>query len=219
MNEINSKLQFDELKNNLDTNGYLYKVFDNFSNAMSFSHNFASYLGKNYTAYILESKGDENILPHHTEMLYVEDIPQYFALVMNKQARVGGELSIIDSRKLYEKIKLEFSNNPNMYIGITSKQRGGFIKRQLLPEDDNLPMVCYSETESVTFLGVTTEESENVKNKIKNLINESSLCILKQENNSVLFVNNFKTLHGRMPFIGERMLLRIRVNDPSWKGN
>ncbi|MCA9356710.1 TauD/TfdA family dioxygenase [Candidatus Nomurabacteria bacterium] len=171
-------------------------------------------LGDSVGYHYLKSSGSNEHLVAHSEGISNQDgIIPYFALCCIKPAESGGETRLFDGRIAAQKV----INN--------SKLEGVKIEYSALayPELKVIyPLVVND------FDGVLRYRSKVITNKVicsgeiseeemyklvDQILEESIIVSHNWQRGDILFVNNMITLHDRLPFIGKRVLIRVRYND------
>lgn len=171
-------------------------------------------LGDNFGYHTLDATDSDEILAVHSEGISNEGgVIPYFALGCIKPADSGGETRLFDGRTAAKNISgieglssvvIEYSAlaNPNAKTRypLVISEYGGTVRYR-----------SKVETNLVLSSGSFSE------NEMYQCVDESILksMIVRHSWNAgdLLFVNNLFTLHDRLPFRGNRRMLRVRYND------
>jgi len=171
-------------------------------------------LGENFGYHILDATDKDDTLVLHTEGISNDGgVIPYFALGCIKPSLSGGETRLFDGRLAAEAIDstpeltdvvIEYSALANLRARV----------RYPLVVSESDRVVRYRskvETNFVINPGFLTEDQ--MYYKVDTVIKDCMIISHRWDAGDLLFVNNLITLHDRLPFTGNRRILRVRYND------
>lgn len=171
-------------------------------------------LGNGFGYHTLDATDSNETMALHTEGISNDGaVIPYFALGCIKPSISGGETRIFDGRKAAAIIDTipELTDVIIEYSALANPQARA---RYPLVVGESERVVRYRskcETNTITNPGPLSEAE--VYQSVDEIIRS---CLVVSHNWSagdLLFVNNLITLHDRLPFVGHRIMLRVRYND------
>lgn len=164
--------------------------------------------------HILDATDSKETLAIHTECISnKEGIASYFALVCIKSSISGGETRLFDGRIAAKKID-SFPELSDVVIEYSALANPNARVQYPLVIPEHGRTVRYRskvETNFVLNSGVLPEDE--MYRLVDEIIHKSLIVSHKWNPGDLLFVNNLFTLHDRLPFIGNRRMLRVRYDD------
>ena len=184
--------------------------FNSVEEAMECCHLISLTLGTKYTMFTISNK-DGVELPAHTEMIYSQNLINYFMILMLSPCDKGGDFVIYDARSAANKLLSILPEIKDTTIKIKSKSRSYSLIRNLIDISGSL---VFSDTESLSFdKNSTSFSDEQLTSLIKNILAESVLANLNLKRNQLVIVDNLFTLHSRKSYTGSRLAIRYRIDD------
>ncbi len=171
-------------------------------------------LGENFGYHNLENTDSNDILALHTEGISNEGgIIPYFALGCIQPSSSGGETRLFDGRIAAAMIDTipELTDVVVEYSALANPQTK---VRYPIVVSENGRVVRYRSKVETNLVINSGNLSENEMYHLVDTIVHNSLILNHQWSaGDLLFVNNLVTLHERLPFVGNRRMLRVRYND------
>ncbi len=156
----------------------------------------------------------EETLAIHTECISNEDgIVPFFALGCIKPSVSGGETRIFDGR-MAAKIIDDIPALSDVIIEYSALANPSARISYLLVVPEHGRTVRYRSKVETNFVLNSGDLSEDeMYNLVDDVIHKSLIVSHAWNSGDLLFVNNLFTLHDRLPFMGNRKMLRVRYND------
>jgi len=181
-----------------------------------------SYFSSWATYLVLKGENASEFLETHNECIYSKSgVISYFALGCIQPSLNGGETRIFDARKAAKLIEDEYPELINVKICYKSGSYPHESAEYTLvfkdPEYDKV-LRYRAKTKSNFIKEIPAGYSEDDIYKIVDEI--LSKCLIfthKWNKGDILFINNKITLHDRTPYVGSRIMLRVRFDDPNIK--
>lgn len=171
-------------------------------------------LGESISYHTIDITDSNETLAIHTECISNEDgIVPYFALGCIKPSIKGGETRIFDGRmaaKMIDNIP-ELSDVMIEYSALANPSAK--IIYPLVTPKHGRTVRYRSKVETNFVLSSGGLHEDKMYNVVDEIIHKSLILSHKWNSGDLLFVNNLFTLHDRLPFVGNRKMLRIRYND------
>ena len=178
-----------------------------------------SFLGKQIGFHKISKIGEESAyLDVHTEGIYRgEGIFPYFALGCVKPADVGGNTRVYDAREsaadlikrkpAFQGVRIRYRSGAHPLEG----QEHAIVEvdseyGQVLRFRSGLKLKDYSELPKEV-------DPEDVERTVLDVLSDNMVLDHQWERGDILFVNNRVTLHDRTPYIGLRIMMRVRYSD------
>ncbi len=172
-------------------------------------------LGASIGHHIIAGNGDNYSLPIHTEGIYYPDgLLHYFVLGCVQPATQGGETRIFDARKAAILLNERYPDLVEVSVDYTAKAHPDQHAHHNLVEintSNEKVLVYRSRVETNTILNYTNESK--LYTAVDSILEECVLVTHSWEVGDLLFVDNSRTLHDRLPYSGDRKMLRVRFDD------
>jgi hypothetical protein len=176
-----------------------------------------------WAAYLtLKGENAPEPLEVHNECIYSKSgVISYFALGCLRPSLNGGEIRIFDARKaakIIEKERQELTKVRICYKSNAYPNEGA--EYLLVFEDPEYGKVLRyrAKTKSNFIKEIPKGYSEDDIYQIVNeILSKCLVFVHKWNKGDILFINNRITLHDRMPYVGSRIMLRVRFDDPNNK--
>lgn len=169
---------------------------------------------KSIAYHMLDNNDSKEPLAVHTEGIsHASGIVPYFALGCINSPISGGETRIFDGRKAAKMIDEvpELEGVEIEYFALANPDSR--IRHPLIVSDYGRTVRYRSRVESNLVINSGTFSEKEMYECVDDIILKSLLVSHTLEVGDLLFVNNLFTLHDRLPFSGNRQMLRIRYND------
>lgn len=162
----------------------------------------------------LRSTGSGVKLGAHVEGIFnPSGVFPYFALACVIPARVGGETRIFDARSAAQKI-MENSALSSVLIQYSSLAYPDQKKSYRLVERADVDVLRYRQrADTNSILENKGMSEDDIYDEIDQVLESCVVLSHRWKEGDILIVNNKITLHDRLPFSGEREMLRVRWND------
>ncbi len=166
-------------------------------------------------AYVtLEGCGDDKPLAIHSESVYATaGITPYFALGCVVPAETGGETSVYNGKQACAIIERDHPEIACTEIEYFSRA---------YPRENAVHPLC--NRSSLRYRGQVPEnyirhqgrgiQDADLYKTVDTILERSLLVRHRWQRGDILLINNKITLHGRMPYKGRRVLVRVRFDDP-----
>ncbi|MFZ1075202.1 MAG: TauD/TfdA family dioxygenase [Minisyncoccia bacterium] len=162
----------------------------------------------------LQARRDKDSLAIHTEGIYARaGITPYFALGCVKPSETGGMTNVYDARKAACLIRSDYPEIVDVDIEYSSASYVG--EKAIHP-------LC--EREYLRYRGLTFGNrilqlprgytEDDLYGAVEHSLKKCLIASHTWERGDILLVDNKLTLHGRMPYEGERIMVRVRFDDP-----
>jgi|GEM_PF-2742114 len=171
-------------------------------------------LGESFGYHTLDATNSEEILAVHTEGISNESgIVPYFALGCIKPADSGGETRLFDGRLAAIEIDnvTELSNVVIEYSALANPSTR--VHYPLVIPEYGRTLRYRSNVETNLVLSSGGFPENEMYQKVDEIVRNSLIVSHYWNAGELLFVNNLFTLHDRLPFQGNRRMLRVRYND------
>ena len=203
-----------KIKKELEKNKYIIISFTDTEHCIYQMHNICLLLGSKYTMFTM-SGNDGKELETHTEMAYIKNNIQYFAIAVIDDKYIGGEFVLYDSKMATSLLTKRIKNIKSVEINIKSKNRQPSIKTKLIQNNGTL-IFCNIKNIRIekNKTGLTDKK---LINEISKSITDSKILEVKVNKNEAIIVDNKQTLHSRKAFKGNRLSIRYRIDDPTLK--
>ena len=166
-------------------------------------------------AYVtLRAKDDEGFLAKHTESIYARaGIAPYFLLGCVTPAKEGGHTRIFDGRRAASIIRNKYpalEASEIEYSSVAYRE-----ERATYPLCTGGVLRFRGRTASNKIVHLPRQYSESrFYNVVDSVLEQCVLVEHRWRRGDILVVNNKITLHDRTPFKGQRVLVRVRFDDP-----
>jgi hypothetical protein len=181
-----------------------------------------SYFSSWAAYFTLKGENAPEPLEVHNECIYSKSgVISYFALGCLQPSLNGGETRIFDARKAAKMIEKEYPELAKVRIYYTSNAYPNEgAEYPLVFEDPEYGKVLRyrAKTKSNFIKEIPKGYSENdIYQIVDEILSKCLVLAHKWNKGDILFVNNRITLHDRMPYVGSRIMLRVRFDDPNNK--
>lgn len=168
-------------------------------------------LGNNFGYHVLDAYCANEVLALHTEGISNEDgVIPYFALGCIKPPVSGGQTRLFDGRIAANKIP-ELSNVLIEYSALANPQSR--IRHPLVISEYGGTVRYRSQVETNRVINPGGFSEDEMYRQADEIIHDSLIVSHQWDVGDLLVVNNLITLHDRLPFVGQRKMLRVRYND------
>jgi hypothetical protein len=171
-------------------------------------------LGESFGYHNLNATDSDETLAVHTEGISNEGgIIPYFALGCIKPADSGGETRLFDGRIAAR----EIDNTPELsdviieYSALANPNAR--VSYPLVIPEYGRTLRYRSNVETNLVLSSDKIPENKMYKKVDEVIEKSLIVSHRWSAGELIFVNNLFTLHDRLPFQGNRIMLRVRYND------
>lgn len=206
----------------LSENGYALVSFEdtseNLSNDMiAFSAWFGSICTTDISYHLLSGIGSAETLAAHNEgIAYTAGIIPYFGLGCLTPSAEGGETRIFDARLAASILRDEIPLLQDVVMEYTSlanpEER---IQYPLIVDADIYGKVLRYRSNVVTNRIVVSKgfTDTEIYNYVDSILERSVVRAQSWKRGELILVDNLLTLHDRLPYQGERKMLRVRFGD------
>lgn len=150
----------------------------------------------------------------HRDDLRSQTLP-IFALGCVQAAKQGGETRIFDAYKAAAKLHKEHPELAEVAIEYTTgAYKHATTCHPLLAQDQCGRFVLRYRANVPTNRVVNHPDPDTVYAPVDEALAQSIAASHRWEVGDILFVNNMATLHDRLPYEGNRVMLRVRFGDP-----
>lgn len=218
---------FPSIKNRISEKGYSILTVSEYDNERELrdimvcsSVLIGEELSDRVTVALLEGTGDSEVLPVHTEGIYGKDgICPFFSLGCMIPADSGGATRIYDGRKAAAMLKERHPSVANArihYRSLSYPDEGAEYPVAHSIEGSGDVLRFRDDVVSNDFISSDEYPSKDkVYNAVNNVLRDCIILEHEWNKGDLLFVNNKITLHDRKPYSGKRVLVRVRMNEPS----
>lgn len=171
-------------------------------------------LGNDFGYHVLDTSDANEVLALHTEGISNEyGVIPYFALGCIKPSVSGGQTRLFDGRIAANKIAKipELSHVLIEYSALANPQSR--IQHPLVIPEHGGTVRYRSRVETNKVINPGGFSDNEMYRRVDEAIHSSLIVSHEWGVGDLLFVNNFITLHDRLPFVGRRRMLRVRYND------